>query len=293
MPHTYTNGIVTFYEDAGPPGPGPHPAVVLIHGHSVDLRMWQYQVAALLEAGFRAVRYDVRGHGRSMIPPDGYTWEQYAADLGDLLDRLNVERPAAESLAVEAAHLVGISMGGAIALQFALDFPTRVLSLTLVDSALPGFTYSAEFTRQIEELVQAVRAEGPGAAFEHLWLSHALFDGLRHYPDRFALVREMVLAYPAADYREGAIPAGYSPTVADRLSEIRAPALVVAGEEDIPDFRLIADILATNLPNTRRLVMPGCGHVPPLEDPEAFNAALIAFLREVSPAPAHPSTDSG
>ena len=279
MPHTYTNGIVTFYEDASPSGPDPAPAVVLIHGHSVDLRMWQYQVPALIDAGLRVVRYDVRGHGRSMVPPQGYTWEHYAADLGDLLDRLNVERPATEDLGLAAAHLVGLSMGGGIALQFALDFPRRVLSLTLVDAALPGFTYSEEFTRQIEELVAAVRAEGPAPAFERLWLSHPLFDGLRRYPERFALVREMVLAFPAADYREGAIPAGYAPTVADRLGDIAAPALVIAGEDDIPDFRLIADILAANLPSARQMLMPGCGHVPPLEQPDAFNQVLIDFLR--------------
>src|SRR3990172_5506012 len=238
MPHTYTNGIVTFYEDTSPRGPGPFPAVVLIHGHSVDLRMWQHQVPALVEAGFRVVRYDVRGRGRSMVPPEGYTWEHYAADLGDLLDRINVERPVNESLRLDAAHLVGISMGGGIALQFALDFPRRVLSLTLVDAALPGFTYSEEFSGQIEELVAAVRAEGPRGAFERLWLSHPLFDGLRRYPERFALVREMVLAFPAADYREGAISAGYAPTVADRLGEVTAPALVVVGENDITDFLL-------------------------------------------------------
>ncbi len=281
MPHTYTNGIVTFYEDACPPGPGPFPAVVLIHGHSADLRMWQYQVAALLDAGFRVVSYDVRGHGRSMAPPSGYTWEHYAADLGDLLDRLNVEGPATETLSVDAAHIVGLSMGGGIALQFALDFPRRVLSLTLVDSALPGFTYSAEFTAQVEELVQAVRAEGPRPAFERLWLPHPLFDGLRRHPDRFAFLREMVLAYSAADYREGAIPPGYAPDVADRLGDVAAPVLVVAGEDDIPDFRLIAELLADNLPNARQLVLPDCGHLPPLEDPDAFNAALISFLREI------------
>ena len=283
MPHVDTNGIVTYFEDSAPAGAS-GPAVVLIHGHSLDLRLWDEQVAALTDAGFRVIRYDVRGHGRSMAPPTGYTWESYAADLYDLLDRLNAEGPA-----LEAAHIVGLSMGGGIALQFALDFPTRVLSLTLVDSALPGFTYSEEFSSRIEELVDAVRAESlsaegasPRAAFERLWLAHPLFDGLRRFPDRFQRVREMVLAYPAADYREGALPVGYTPAVIERLHEIAAPALVVVGEMDIPDFRLAADILAENLPNGRQLVLPDCGHVPPLEQPDAFNEALIAFLREVA-----------
>ena len=289
MPHLNTNGIVTYFEDSALAGAS-GPPVVLIHGHSVDLRLWDEQVPALTATGYRVIRYDVRGHGRSMAPPTGYTWENYAADLRDLLDRLNVEGPATESPGLGAAHVVGLSMGGGIALQFALDFPARVLSLTLVDSALPGFTYSEEFSREIEALVAAVRAEGPRVAFERLWLTHPLFDGLRRFPDRFQRVREMVLAYPAADYREGALPTGYVPAVVDRLHEIGAPTLVLVGEMDIPDFRLVADVLAENLPHARKALLPDCGHVPPLEQPDTFNEALIAFLRDPH---AHPSTGSG
>ncbi|MEE8384357.1 MAG: alpha/beta fold hydrolase [Dehalococcoidia bacterium] len=267
MPTTTAPGIVTYYEDLGRGSP-----VILIHGHSVDLRMWQHQLPALLEAGFRVIPYDVRGHGRSAVPAAGYTWEHYAADLSALLDHLGLE----------SAHLVGISMGGGIALQTALDSPHRILSLTLVDTSLPGFTYSQEFTRRMEELIQAVRAEGPRPAFERLWLSHPFFANLRHHRDRFALLREMALAYPAADYRDGAIPPHYAPTVVDRLGEIAAPALVIVGQQDIEDFRLIAGLLAANLPSARQLVLPGCGHVPPLEDAAAFNSALIAFLRQTS-----------
>jgi len=258
--------MITFYEDAGQ-----GPPVILIHGHGSDLRLWHYQVPALLAAGYRVIRYDVRGHGQSSVPPTGYTWESYAADLGDLLDK---------TLGIEAAHLVGLSMGGGIALQFALDFLPRILSLALIDSALPGFAYSPEFAAQIEELVAAVRQEGPRAAFERLWLPHPLFDGVRRFPEPFAFLREQVLAYPAADYQEGALPTTYEPQVVARLAEVRAPALVVVGERDIADFQHIADILAENLPQARKLVLPHCGHIPPLEAPEALNAALIGFLRE-------------
>jgi pimeloyl-ACP methyl ester carboxylesterase len=282
MPHTQTNGIATFYEDTSPEGASSPEPVVLIHGHSVDLRMWRYQVPALLQAGYRVVRYDVRGHGRSTAPPEGYTWDHYAADLAGLLDRLNPGGPVSRGRGLESAHLVALSMGGGIALQFALDFPHRVRSITLVDSALPGFTYSDEFTSQIEALVGAVRSEGPQAAFERLWLPHPFFDGVRRYPDRFEQLREMVLSYPAADYREGATPKGYTPTVSDHLHEIAAPTLVIVGELDIPDFRLIAELLAANLTSARLLSFPECGHLPPLEDPDAFNTALVAFLGDRS-----------
>ena len=221
-----------------------------------------------------------------MVPPDGYTWENYAADLGDLLDRINVDRPASESLALDTAHVVGLSMGGGIALQFALDFPKRVLSLTLVDPALPGFTYSEDFSDRIQALVHAV-AEGVWPAFQSQWLTQPLFDGLRSRPEAFALLEEMVRGFQAPEYRGvPTTPEGYrQPQITARLAEIAAPTLVIAGEDDLPDFRLIADLLAENITGARQAVLPGCGHVPPMEDPEAFNAALIAFLLEISPAP--------
>jgi len=273
VPHTYTNGIVTFYEDTGD-----GPVVVLVHGYAGDHTMWDGQAPRLVRAGFRVVRHDVRGHGRSMIAPDGYTWENYSKDLANLLDRLNVERPVAEGLEVGAAHIVGLSMGGGIALQFALDFPQRVLSLTLVDSTLPGFTYSGETSRGTVELREAVAREGPRSAFERVWLAHPFFDGIRRHPDRFAELAETILRFQAPDMREGARPPDYAPDLTTRLGEIRAPALVVVGENDDPDFRIIADLFARNLPNTRQEVMPDCWHLPPLEHPELFNEMLVGFI---------------
>ena len=274
MPHTYTNDIVTFYEDAGE-----GPAVVLIHGYGADLRLWDAQVLPLVSAGFRVIRYDVRGHGRSLIAPDGYTYEHYSADLRDLLDRLNVERFATESLDVAGAHVIGLSMGGGIALQFALDNPRRVLSLTLVDSVLPGFSYSDETTAHFQRFAEAARSEGARAALESVWLRHPFFDGVRRDPERFQRVREIILDFQAPDLREDARPADYRPDSAGRVSEINAPTLVIAGENDIPDFRLIADVLAENIPDSRQTIIPDCWHLPPNEKPAEFNRLLIDFLR--------------
>ncbi len=274
MPYIFKD-IETYYEEDRPSGPGPFPLVVLIHGHSADLRMWQFQTPALVDAGFRVIRYDVRGHGKSAAPPSGYIWENYSADLRDLLITTALEWPAPAG----RAHLVGSSMGGGIALQFALDHPERALSLTLVDTALPGFTYSEEFSDRVSELVDAVRREGVRQAFERLWLVDPLFDGIRRYPDRFQTLRDIVLDFVAADYQPGAIPEDYVPNIIDRLSEIKAPTLILTGEDDLPDFRLIAEILASNLPYSRALSLSGCGHLPPLEVPESFNDILVRFLK--------------
>lgn len=264
MPVVEANGIAIYYEDSG----GAAEPVVLIHGHSVDLRMWPAQWLALREAGFRAIRYDVRGHGRSATPETGYTWPVYAADLRALLDALDVA----------AAHLVGFSMGGGIALQLALDDPARVRSLTLIDAAVPGFAYSTDFADTIEALVAAVRAEGWPTAAERLWLPHPLFDGLRRHPAIFQVVREMVLAFPARDYLIDQ-PEPEGPEAIDRLAELQIPVLVLVGAEDLPDFRLAAELVAANAPQARLVVVPGAGHMLPLERPDEVNRLLLAFLR--------------
>lgn len=280
MPHAYTNGIVTFYEDSGDGAP-----VALIHGHSLDGRMWSYQVPALVEAGFRAVRHDVRGHGRTMVPPEGYSWENYARDLAELLDKVNVERPAADTLGVPATHIVGLSMGGAIALQFALDYPERVLSLTLVDSGLPGFGYSPEFAEGLARIRETAQRDGL-AAFTQAWLAHPLFDGLRRKPETWALAEEMVRAFQAPEWRGlSSTPEPEQPQVTDRLGEIQARTLVVVGENDMEDFRLIAQLLSGAIPGASLHPMPGCGHTPPMEHPDRFNRLLIDFLRAPSSTP--------
>jgi pimeloyl-ACP methyl ester carboxylesterase len=277
MPFATTGDIETYYEDERPEAASARreTPVVLIHGHSADLRLWEPQTPALLTAGYRVVRYDVRGHGRSTAPATGYSWEHYQADLRALLDHLRLER----------VHLAGISMGGAIALQFALEEPGQVASLALLDPALPGFTYSPEFEDDIERLRTAVRADGPRAALERIWLAHPIFDGVRRHPQAFAALQRMVLDYPTADYLDEAeYPPPERPAI-ERLQEVQAPVLVVAGELDLPDFLIIADILAENLSAARKLVVPDAGHLPNLERPDAVNAALLSFLATVESAP--------
>ena len=262
-----TNGITTYYDDQGS-----GPPVVLIHGHSADSRMWDLQVPALLAAGYRVIRYDLRGHGRTTAPDTGYTWDHYSADLRDLLDHLQVQR----------THLAGLSMGGAVAMHFALDQPARVASLALIDSALPGFGYSPEFEEAVEALREAVRREGPQHTLERLWLSHPLFDGLRRFPERFAALQEMVLSFPAREYLDDTEYPQPERQHIDRLAEVSAPTLVVVGELDLPDFQIIAELLAANIPGARSVLIPDAGHVCTMERPESVNETLLAFLGQVS-----------
>ncbi|MBI2761666.1 MAG: alpha/beta fold hydrolase [Chloroflexi bacterium] len=273
MQSVRANGLDIAYEDTG----GEGAPVVLIHGHSVDLRMWPLQMLALREAGYRVVRYDVRGHGHTTAPGNGYTWPVYSADLHGLLD----------ALSLPSVHLAGFSMGGGIALQYALDHPERVASLTLIDSAVPGFTYSDEFAAGIEALVEAVRAEGWRRAAERLWLPHPMFDGLRRHPAAFRVLRDLVLDYPARDYLVDP-PNPEEPEAVSRLHELAMPVQVLVGAEDLVDFLLAAQLVAANAPRSRLEVVAGAGHVLPLERPNDVNRLLLEFLSDPDAATAPP-----
>jgi pimeloyl-ACP methyl ester carboxylesterase len=136
----------------------------------------------------------------------------------------------------------------------------------------------------IQKLVLTARTEGVSAAMEKVWLPHPIFDGLRKQREKFAELEETVRGFQGAEYREDAAGGARPPTdLASRLGEIKTPALVVVGEDDIPDFRLIADLMAANIAGARKAILPGCGHVPPMEDPAAFNGVLLEFLATNSP----------
>lgn len=266
MPIARTGPVPIYYDDTGYGDP-----VILVHGHAADHRVWDEQVEALTRARFRVVRPDLRGHGRSGAPPSGYSYAEYVADLRGLIGNLGVG----------PVNLVGHSLGGAIALLYALEHSSRLSSLVLVAPSLPGFTFSAPFADFVLSLREAVRREGPRPALEHVYLSHPMFDGIRQQPERFDKLRAIVFDFTAPDYLSSEEGMAEPPQVLDRLSTLTVPTLIVIGEQDIEDFRLIADLLAENIPTAEKAVLPACGHIVPMERPEEFNRLLIDFLNRV------------
>ncbi|MBI4300480.1 MAG: alpha/beta hydrolase [Chloroflexi bacterium] len=266
MPNAITNGIRTYYEEAGQGEP-----LVLIHGHTADLRMWAGQVTVFARR-YRVITYDVRDHGRSEAPRDGYNWPTYAADLRDLLRHLNID----------SAHLLGLSMGGGIAIQLALDYPDMARSLILADAGVEGFHYSSDFADALEGFGEIARREGIRAVMEKVWLPHPVFDGIRRHPQAFARLREMVLTFRGEEYLH-AQPYRLNPKPQiDRLGEIRVPTLIIAGSDDMDDFKLLAECVHSCIEGSALRYIAGAGHMVNMEQPQAFNEAVMAFLEGVS-----------
>jgi pimeloyl-ACP methyl ester carboxylesterase len=252
------NGTRLYYESMGEGR-----AVVLVHGGLVDSRLWDAQMRPLSKR-FRVVRYDIRGYGRSPAP----TGEYYPLeDLRALLDYLKIDK----------ATLVGLSLGGIIAADFALEHPARVERLVLVGAGLRGDKQPRD-----ERTTRAYKigaSEGAEKYFEAFTESD-LLAGVRDRPKARAAMRAMMVDnFKAVDYIAKGWPQSPEPPTAERLEQIKAPTLVVVGSLDGRNLQNIADTLATKIPNARKVVIHGASHHPPVETPKEFNRILLEYLK--------------
>lgn len=242
---------------------GSGPAVLLLHGWTLDRRMWCPQVRALA-ASHRMIALDRRGFGQSTPPPD---LDRETDDILAVLDALGIDRCA----------LVGMSQGGRVALRFADRHPDRLSSLVLQSAPLDGF---APGPREADAIPIAAYRDlvrsGEIDAMRTAWSSHPLMDFPDHL-DRSA-VDSMIEAYEGRDLTQAMPPASAAPNLAEALHTIAVPTLVVTGEHDTPWLQLVGDALAYGLPNAERRIIPGAGHMSNLSHPDAFNAALSVFL---------------
>jgi pimeloyl-ACP methyl ester carboxylesterase len=248
-----------FYEEQGA-----GPAVILIHGGMLDHRMWNPQVEVLAE-DYRVIRYDVACHGQSSKPEADWRNFEHLEALMDALE-------------VESASLVGLSLGGRIAIDFAIAFPERVRALVLVGPGMSGFPFTGrDWSGSLGERFRARSAgdaERIADLFMRSWLAGPHRTPSQVDPAVWARVREMAVPN-ALDMAEGS---ELEPTAVGRLGEIRAPVLIIEGELDCEDIHLIADLIERRIAGTRRVVIPGVAHMPTLERPSEVNLLLLDFL---------------
>ena len=262
---TEVNGTRLYYELAG----SGHP-LVLIHGFTLDTRMWDAQFEMFAQY-YRVIRYDVRGFGKSALP----TSESYAHadDLKALLEHLGISH----------AYVLGLSMGGEIAINFALTYPETTRALVPVDSALEGFQASEEWTEEWDELVRVLGSmyrEGRLQAAIEFWLNSPLLKPALEKPGlKFRLVQNA--DYSGWHFFNEDPVRNPDPPAAQRLDKINVPTLIIVGERDLPDFHAIADTLQQEIPNARKVVLPRVGHISSMEDPDRFNEVVLSFLADV------------
>ncbi|MDI6105401.1 alpha/beta hydrolase [Actinoplanes sp. NEAU-A12] len=241
---------------------GSGPAVLLLHSTVCDRRMWDPQVPALTAAGYQVVRCDLHGYGDSPVPSTSF---DEAADVAGLLTGLGIARAA----------VIGSSGGGRVALDVAARWPERVTALALLCTALRGHEASPElsaFSDREDALIEAGDVDGATDLNVDLWLGPEADEDTR---DAVRAMQRHVFAVQLAAEEEG------EPVRVELdLTRITAPALLVSGAHDLPDFREIAVHLAKLLPHARHTELDWAGHLPSLERPDLMNPLLLDFLRE-------------
>jgi len=247
--------------------------VVLLHGLGSSAGDWLLQ-APVLQDRHRVIAVDLPGFGKSPRLPGWPSIAAYARAVDE----------AMAEAGIAAAHVIGLSLGGSVALQFGLDSPQRVLSLTLVNAFANLRVRPRAILRTAVRLTYVVlgRMDRVGA-----WVAEELFpDPPQEELRRFAAERL------ARGGRRSYLQAGQALArfnVRRRLAEIRCPTLVVAGENDSTIPSSAKEELARSIPGARLVRLTGSGHATPIDEAQAFNQVVEAFLTEVESSWAGPS----
>jgi len=255
-------GARLYYEAAGE-----GETVILIHGGFLDRRTWDGQFETFARS-HRVIRYDVRAHGLSRT--DSVTFADHE-DLHDLMVALDIPR----------ATLIGLSMGGQIAIDFALTYPQMTRAMVLVGPGLSGFPFDSQSLQgYIEALTAAFQSGGlPDAieVFARYWC-----DGPEREPSEVdPAVRAKVLGMLEGSeerWRYWQMSQQLDPAALGRLGEIGVPTLAIVGSIDMPDILGIVDLIAEQVPGARRVVIPDVAHMVNMEKPEEFNDIVLDFL---------------
>jgi pimeloyl-ACP methyl ester carboxylesterase len=256
------NGADIHYRAAGR-----GPPLLLLHAGICDSRMWDDQIWEFAPTR-RVIAPDLRGYGQSKMVAGRFS---HRLDIRALMDHLGVAH----------AVLIGVSMAGRHALDLTIEHPERVDALVLVAAGLSGYSWRDPAMAAADEAVDAALAAGrrdEAAAIElKTWVAgprrdlDAIDAGLRER------VREMILQSYANSPELGE-PLPFEPPGIGRLQEVRAPTLIIVGDEDVPDVLTIADRLAAGIAGAEKVVMASTAHLPNMEQPGVFNRIVGEFL---------------
>jgi len=257
MPQVKVNDIHVYYEVNGQGQP-----LLFLHGLGSSVRDWDFQVPEFSRS-YQTIAFDLRGHGQSDKPAGPYSLPLFASDTAGLL----------KALGLGPAHVVGISLGGGIAFQLALDSPSLVKTLTIVNSG-PAMVGSTQEARQeVDRRVAIVQQMGMRAMGQAL--SGTLFPKPEQASLRDTFVERWAENDPRAYIEATLSVVGWN--VTDKISSIQCPTLVISADQDYTPLAL-KEAYVRLMPHAQLAVIADAHHATPVEKPEEFNAVLAQFL---------------
>src|SRR5437899_6013443 len=249
---------------------GKGPAMVLIHAGVVDSRMWDTQLQ-LFSKNYMVIRYDVRGFGRSDIARTKFS--DYK-DLRGILDHLRVK----------TASLIGVSNGGRIASDFAVEYPSMVDHLVLVSPAISGYKASGpeeeklweEFDKQMKPQEDADRE---GRAADAVEMDVNAWASAQTPANRERITKIAMDNFHVHVDNPWKLQVPPEPRTWQRLSQIRIPTLLIIGDRDVPAQILMIDNIHTHIPGSKKVLIRGADHIVNMSKPDEFNRTVLEFLR--------------
>jgi 3-oxoadipate enol-lactonase len=242
------------------------PVVMMSHSLGSSVVMWEPQRAAL-EAHFRVLRYDTRGHGATEVTPGGYTLDLLAKDAIGLMDALDIKD----------VHWVGLSMGGMIGQCLGLNHADRVRSLVLCDTSaiVPNGMQPVW-----QERIDKARTKGMEALVEETMERWFTASYIKKSPEMFKAIRSQFLATPVQGFI-GCGEAIRKLNYLDRLSLISKPTLIIVGDDDPAAPVTGIKGIQERIKGSKLAVLPSARHISNVEQAEAFNKTLLKFLLEL------------
>ncbi len=260
------NGGELYYESEGNGTP-----VILLHGHTLDMRMWQPQLPALLSAGYRVIRPDLRGYGRSSKQAEGMHFT-HTDDVIALMDALHIDK----------AHIVGLSMGSFVASELLAMHPDRLLSATLASGNIrkrpgPSTPFTPEELAKQDAEIKANKEKG-SEAWKHDWIEQLITGGGSNAESIRADITKQISEWDGylLFNREGRIYYGNEAWDALKANRPSVPTLILSGEQE---HKSPHNAMLPYLPNGKQGSIPDCGHISNMERPSEFNALLIEHLQ--------------
>jgi pimeloyl-ACP methyl ester carboxylesterase len=258
------NGTRIFYKIEGKGHP-----LVLIHGFSLDTRMWADQILTFSKR-YRIIRYDRRGFGKSGVNQTGFTEVE---DLYELLRHLGVR----------SCYVLGMSQGGGIARDLTLDHPEMVDALILQDTSVKGFRWPRNPHIPRVSLREMALTEGLEKA-KKAWLNNPRFRISRQKPRVYRRLKQIIAEWSGSTWLNPPTKqneASETKQPIDRLGEIKIPTLVILGEHESIALHCAANALVFGIPNSEKALVSGAGHMANMDEPLIFNKIVLSFLEKV------------
>ena len=270
MPYFNIDGVNIYYELKG--DLKAEETVVFFNGVMASTTSWNFQVPVFRKFGYKVLVQDFKGQLKSDKPKGPYSFKEHAYEAKELIRHLNIDK----------VHIVGTSYGGEVAMRFAIDYPELVKSISIIDSVSELDEVLKYFIESWKALAESKDAE------KFFWGMMPSIYGNTFIKENIEMLKKRAEEFKdfPDDYFQGQIYL-YDTFISDvymtdELDQIKCPALVVCGEDDILKPVKFSKIIADRIPNSEFVVIPDCGHVTIFEKPDVLNSILLGFIMKNS-----------